>query len=132
MRFVFKLLILMGLGWFAARLLEEDRRHAGKVAKLDDFERRLAAQDSGPGPLPDAFVDALDALIARARASGSKYVDINAGALHRQVGEYPGPGHRMATCCGVMRSALRRGDMVLSEPKSGVGATLTLRYHLEP
>jgi 5-methylcytosine-specific restriction protein A len=59
-------------------------------------------------------------------------VEINAGELHRRVGGYPGPNHRMPACCGVMRGAFSpdAGDVILEEPLSGMGATLTIRFVL--
>ena len=44
--------------------------------------------------------------------------EINAGKLHRRVGEYPGRSHRMPMCCAVMREALATdaGDIIVDEP----------------
>lgn len=55
---------------------------------------------------------------------------INAGELHILVGDYPGKDHRMPVCCNAMRKMMRDGDEVLSEPSSGAGATLTIRYQV--
>lgn len=59
-------------------------------------------------------------------------MDVNAGELHRRVGGYPGSNHRMPVSCEVMRSAMGSdaGDIVLSQPPKGDGATLTIRYVL--
>lgn len=63
---------------------------------------------------------------------GRRTAEIKAGELHRRVGDYPGPSHRMPMCCGVMRDALAPdfGDVMLEEPPSGQGASLTIRYAL--
>jgi hypothetical protein len=58
-------------------------------------------------------------------------VAVRAGDLHRAVGGYPNRNtQRMPVCCDVMRSAMHRGDVIVSEPPKGRGATLTIRYVL--
>jgi hypothetical protein len=74
-----------------------------------DFERELQKQ------------------IAAARAKGLKWLDVNAGELHRDVGGYPGPEHRIPVCCGVMRRLRRPGDYIVHEPPGGNGASVTVR-----
>jgi hypothetical protein len=130
MRLLVRLCVLFGLGWFAYLLLRENHDAVESVPKSNELERRLAALEQ-PGAPPSAktFSTALAELLEE-RKSDKPFVDVNAGALHRNVGGYPGPNHRMPTCCAAMRAALKRGDMVLKEPRSGVGASLTLRYHL--
>lgn len=58
--------------------------------------------------------------------------EINAGELHRRVGGYSGRNHQMPFCCDVMPGALApdAGDVILDEPPSGEGASLTIRYML--
>jgi hypothetical protein len=58
--------------------------------------------------------------------------DINAGELHRRVGDYPGPNHRMPVCCGVMSDAFAPdvGDAIVEELPSGQGASLAIRQVL--
>ncbi|MBZ5667277.1 MAG: HNH endonuclease [Acidobacteriia bacterium] len=60
------------------------------------------------------------------------HVDINAGELHRRLGDYPGPNHRMPVCCEVMKAAMAEdaGDRILEQPERGEGASLTIRYVL--
>lgn len=60
---------------------------------------------------------------------GLTHIDTNAGQLHRDVGGYPGPGHRMPNCCQVMKSEMRPGDTITSSLKNA-GASLTIRYLL--
>ena len=78
--------------------------------------------------ISDAFRTELEA--PRAQARGLVFIEIISGELHRIVGGYPGPGHRMPVCCSVMRAAMRGGDQLLHAPPSGQGATLRIRYQL--
>lgn len=81
-------------------------------------------------PTADEFRLELSALLAGAQRNSAQYVDINAGDLHRRLGGYPGSSHQMPTCCSVMDAERRTGDIVLSSPPSGKGASLTVRYRL--
>ena len=76
------------------------------------------------------FKRVLGTKLRTASASGTHHLDVNAGELHRGVGGYPGPDHRMPACCAAMRSIMRDGDLVLAEPPKGNGASLTIRYRL--
>lgn len=78
----------------------------------------------------DEFQRTLDKLFANELSSGASTVTVKSGDLHKMVGGYPGPDHRMPVCCSVMRDSVRAGDMVVSEPPSGQGATLTIRYNI--
>jgi 5-methylcytosine-specific restriction protein A len=71
-------------------------------------------------------------MMNEAMHEGLGTVEINAGELHRRVGSYPDPNHRMPACCAVMRGAFSpdAGDIILEDPLSGVGATLTIRFVL--
>ena len=62
--------------------------------------------------------------------AGNEFVDVNAGALHRRVGGYPGYNHRMRICCIVMQNAMSSEDRIIASPSSGQGASLTIRYYL--
>ena len=81
-------------------------------------------------PTASQFKTTLCTTILGARVQGLTYIDVNAGWLHRQVGQYPGHNHRMPVCNVVMRSEMRPGDVVLCEPPKGRGASLTIRYEL--
>jgi 5-methylcytosine-specific restriction protein A len=72
----------------------------------------------------------LERQLANAQAAGLSHVRITAGALHRQVGGYPGKDHRMPICCDVMRAQMRPGDRVVATPPRGLGASLTIEYRL--
>jgi len=81
-------------------------------------------------PLTRDFEDMLRSLLAKGKEEGNLHLDVIAGDLHRIVGGYPGPQHRMPLCCDVMRKAMKPGDEVLSSPPKGKGATLNIRYYL--
>jgi len=78
----------------------------------------------------ELFQGALSEEFRVAEQKGMKYVIVRAGDLHRKVGGYPGPSHRMPVCCHVMLKNMQLGDEVLYKPPSGMGASLTIRYLL--
>jgi len=79
----------------------------------------------------DDFKEELDEIFAFARAKKLAAVVIRAGNLHKLVGGYPGPQHRMPMCCSAMRQARREGDEIISEPPSGQGASLEIIYRFD-
>lgn len=83
-------------------------------------------------PTAEDFKLELHRMMLEAIKEGRESVEIVAGDLHRRVGEFPGRNHRMPVCCAVMRGALAEdaGDVILRQPASGQGATLTIRYVL--
>ena len=85
---------------------------------------------SGTGPSADLFRRLLHDRFTRAEGDGQPYSTVVAGDLHRAAGGYPGPQHRMAVCCGVMRREFSPGDRVVAEPPKGVGASLTIEFML--
>jgi hypothetical protein len=76
------------------------------------------------------FVDSIRSTWQVAQQRGLDHVDINARDLHTSVGGYPGSNNRMPMCCNAMRSIMTEGDIVLTSPPSGQGASLTIRYAL--
>jgi 5-methylcytosine-specific restriction protein A len=76
------------------------------------------------------FRSELKAQFQRAERRGAPHVEINAGELHRQVGDYPGPSHRMPSCCEAMYDEKGNGDELITSPEGGKGAALTIRYKL--
>lgn len=84
--------------------------------------------------MPDAddFRNELYRMMLEAMKAGEAFAEINAGELHRRVGDYPGKNHRLPICCEVMRGALApdAGDVILEQPPSGQGASFTIRYVL--
>ena len=81
-------------------------------------------------PTKDEFDAELRARFRRARERGADSVEVNSGEMHRALGGYPSQKHQMPTCCGVMHSHLKSEDEIISSPKSGKGASLTIRYQL--
>lgn len=81
-------------------------------------------------PTAANFRAELSKLLTSGSDLGFVAVDVNAGKLHRLVGGYPGPGHRMPVCCDVMRQAMAPGDEVVAQPPQGKGPRLTIRYRL--
>jgi hypothetical protein len=80
-------------------------------------------------PTADEFKMELHRMIYEAMQQGNQTVDINSGELHRRVGDYPGANHRMPVCCDVMlQSFIPEHDVILEEPPSRQGASLTIRY----
>lgn len=90
----------------------------------------VAPKPVGEPPKAEDFQKVLDSLLSLAQQRGEGFVDVRSRDLHRMVGGYPGTNHRMPVCCSVMRKALRPGDEVLEEPRSGSGAALLFRYRL--
>ncbi len=83
-------------------------------------------------PTADDFRMEMYRMMNEAMREGRETAEINAGDLHRRVGDYPGRNHRMPVCCEVMRGAFASdaGDVIVEEPPSGQGASLTIRYVL--
>ena len=77
------------------------------------------------------FEKALNTWFLEAEKDENPFIDIRADDLHARVGEYPGPFHRMATCCEVMYEHYRPAvDRILQFPPKGKGASMEIRYHL--
>ena len=76
------------------------------------------------------FRIALIEILEKSQKQGLSFVDIRSGDLHRSLGDYPGPNHRMPLCCSVMRNFMDQKDMIIASPPRGNGATLVIRYHL--
>jgi len=81
-------------------------------------------------PMVKDFQKALEETFQEHEHKGHKHVDVRAGELHRRVGGYPGPNHRMPVCCDVMLRNMRPDDGVLQAPPKGRGASLEIRYVL--
>jgi 5-methylcytosine-specific restriction protein A len=81
-------------------------------------------------PHADTFRNALHKRFAVVEKLGRKFIDIEVGDLHRDVGGYPGHSHAMPNCCSVLRQEMHEGDEVLSEPPKGKGASLKIRFRI--
>jgi 2-polyprenyl-6-hydroxyphenyl methylase / 3-demethylubiquinone-9 3-methyltransferase len=101
-----------------------------------DFDANYTAEDTAETaatatPLTaQSFRVELLAQLRVAERMGQTMVDINAGQLHRELGGYPGPNHRLPVCCEVMHGEVGLGDAVIDSPPKGKGASLTIRYQL--
>ena len=77
------------------------------------------------------FEKALKEWFLEAEKEENPFVDIRADDLHARIGDYPGPFHRMATCCEVMYENYRpQVDKILQFPPKGKGASMEIRYAL--
>lgn len=82
-------------------------------------------------PTMDEFRAEVIAQISRASRQGRPHVEINAGELHRTIGDYPSAtAHRMSMACNAMRESQTAADEVIFEPDAGDGASFTIRYKL--
>ena len=79
----------------------------------------------------DDFRKELAGLFEAAARAGRGTIVVRSGDLHRAMGGYPGPDHRMPVCCNVMYAELVEGvDEVLSASPSGLGASVAIEYVL--
>jgi hypothetical protein len=81
-------------------------------------------------PTAADFRLALTQILGQASHAERRSVRVLASELHRKVGNYPGPNHRMPTCCSVMKSSMAEGDRQLQAPPSGQGPTLLIEYRI--
>jgi 5-methylcytosine-specific restriction protein A len=80
--------------------------------------------------LTNDFRNALHQRFSREAALGRASLEINAGALHSELGGYPGPSHRMPALCQAMWGEFTVFDEVVACPPKKKGASLTIRYVL--
>lgn len=79
----------------------------------------------------ERFRTELQKHLREAEMRGTQSLDMNSGALYRQLGGYPGANHQMPSCCQAMYDEqISPEDKIISKPKSGFGASLTIRYSL--
>jgi len=78
------------------------------------------------------FKDSLTAIFQETESMGLVAIEVNSGNLHRRVGGYPGTSgdHRMPMCCDAMYSLMGPTDSIISQPDSGKGASVIVRYTL--
>jgi len=83
-------------------------------------------------PTAQDFRHELFQMMADAQKSGREFIEISARELHARVGPPLRRNHRMPNCCQVMKAQLATdyGDVIVNEPPSGQGPTLTIRYRL--
>ena len=76
------------------------------------------------------FESAIQSHFRRATNQGRSYIEVLSGDLHREIGGYPSPDHRMPVCCEVMYRLMGPSDVLLYAPPKGKGASLRIRYQL--
>jgi hypothetical protein len=83
-------------------------------------------------PTAEDFKRELFQMMTNAQKSGRESIEISARKLHARVGPPRGRNHGMPNCCRVMKAQLATdyGDVIVNEPRSGQGPTLTIRYRL--
>jgi hypothetical protein len=83
-------------------------------------------------PTAEDFRRELFQMMADAQKRGRQFVEISARELHARVGPPLMRNRRMPNCCHVMKAqrAADYGDVIVNEPPSGQGPTLTIRYRL--
>ena len=112
--------------------LEATVKREKREEKPPEAEPAKRAQEPGRRlpPATEDFQSELDKVFAAAQEEGKPFVEVKSGDLHRSVGGYPGPNHRIPLCCTVMKRNMKPGDEILRQPPSGLGATLTIRFEL--
>ena len=83
--------------------------------------------------MPDKkqFSDEIRRLFRAAELRGTPSIEVNSGKVHRRLGDYPGMNHQMPSCCQAMYDELNPAkDQIVSRPRKGYGASLTIRYSL--
>ena len=81
-------------------------------------------------PKSEDFRETLIGILSKSEELGLVAVEVNSGNLHRRVGGYPGPDHRMPVCCEVMYAEMKSEDTIISQPESRKGASVVVRYVL--
>ena len=81
-------------------------------------------------PTTKDFIAKLNTMLLEVKNKGFPAIILTAGELHQEVGGYPGDDHHMPACCNAMRKAMQIGDVVIEDPPSGQGPSLTIRYKL--
>jgi hypothetical protein len=107
-----------------------ERRCVASPPKRSKVIKQGRQQKSEPRLSKVDFQVAIRKMFADAVAAGQAYLDVHAGELHRKIGGYPGPSHRMPLCCDVMRKVMSQDDELLREPPKKHGANVVIRYRL--
>ena len=74
----------------------------------------------------DDIKNILDQKHSYAKQEGVREIQINSGELHRELGGYPGPDHRMPMVCKVRRDSMRKNEEMSQTPQKGNGAQFTI------
>jgi hypothetical protein len=93
-------------------------------------EQGRAREAGMPMLTTETFRIALKEKFRIAQEDGQESIRMSARVLHRELGGYPGPNHRMPVCCQIMKKEMRDGDTLVEKPTKGKGATLMIEYLL--
>lgn len=78
----------------------------------------------------ETFFNSVELLKQIGRQNNLSELIITSKEVHKLVGGYPGPNHRMPMCCDAMYKAMGDQDEILEKPPKDKGATLKIKYHL--
>lgn len=78
----------------------------------------------------ETFYNSIQLLKQIGRQNNLSQLVITSKEVHKLVGGYPGPNHRMPMCCDAMYKAMEDSDEILEKPPKDKGATLKIKYHL--
>ena len=78
------------------------------------------------------FRNKLTVILNTAKHSGKPYVDVESGNLQKELGGDSNSRHRLPIFHEVMTKMMRRGDLILKEPRNSDGATMLVRYFSTP
>lgn len=112
------------------RWLNENSRNRDNKTAVNAAVRSKAISSSHTIATKKLFIAALEQQMKKARNNGASSLTITSKELHQLVGGYPGPNHKMPTCCTVMYDAMGESDVIVAKPPSGKGASLKITYNL--
>lgn len=94
------------------RWLNENARNSDNKTATNTTVRPKAIAPSHETALKNPFVTALEQQMEKARNKGESSLTITSKELHQLVGGYPGPNHKMPTCCTTMNNAMGEKDVI--------------------
>jgi hypothetical protein len=107
-----------------------ETRSPGEIGRESPRRREASSGGTYGGGKTQEFRDALTEMLTEAARRGDVTATVRAGDLHKRVGGYPGPNHRMPVCCAAMRSLMGQDDRIVQQPPKGNGANLVIEYQL--
>lgn len=112
------------------RWLNENVRNSDNTTAATDVARPKVTVSSRAAAAKNPFAAVLEQQMEKARNNGASSLTITSRELHQLVGGYPGPNHKMPTCCTAMYNAMGEDDVIVAKPPSGKGASLKITYNL--